>query len=583
MPARAGRLLMTFDFWKRLVDISASDPDDARRRRLLSIILLGLMGAVVVMLLFLLIFRYILDPHPIDNDDLRLWATAILAFLGFGLLYWIGRRWSGRVASLAFLGFMIAILLVSDSPKEVVSGRSTYYAVLPIIMASMLFRPSASFHMAGLVIAIHLLMARWFGVTYDIFSPLIFGLTALLSWLSAHSLEQALHEARALNRELDQRVVERTQDLHAALLREQAEAGRSQAILHSIGDSVLVFDLADRLMVANPAYSRLVGRPIEDLLGQPVEAFFQPFPPEQRVRALALYQARDEDRALQVDWGQRVLSLRVTPVCQSAGQTIGAAVALNDITREVEVGRMKSMFVSMVSHELRTPLGAILGLVEMLQYNLSGPLNEKQADLIRRVRLNVNRLAELVNDLLDHAKIEAGTLTIEPEPFSPADLIQEVTEALEGPAQARGLALLKQVDPGLPPLLMGDRRRLHQIVTNLAGNAIKFTEQGRVQVSCLRTAPDRWALQVEDTGIGISPEAQQQIFEPFWQVDASAGRKRGGAGLGLSIVRRLAALMNAEIHLESHLGGGSIFTVSLPLIEPFAAPEETPEERPAHD
>ncbi len=555
---------MRTKFWESLLDISASDPDDARRGRLLSIILLGLMAAVVFLMVFLVVL-HLLNPEPLDNDAYRLWGMSLGALVAFGVLYLVGRMRSGWVARLVFLLFLVGLLLVADSPQEVVGGRSTYYEVLPIIIASMLFRPSTSFHVAGLVIAAYILMAWRLGLALDVFAPLIFMLTALLSWLSAHTMERALYEARSLNRELNRRVFERTQHLQAALLREQAEASKNQAILHSIGDSVMVFDNSGKLVVANPAFSRLSGLALEEELGKPFESFLRGLSPEHQAAALELFQACDESRSTQVELGQAVFSLHMAPVMLETGQPAGVVAVLHDITHEVEVSRMKSAFVAMVSHELRTPLNAILGLVELLQYQMYGPLNEKQTDVVRRVMVNVDRLSTLVKDLLDHARIEAGTLTIEQEVFSPLELVQGVEDTLAEIARGRGLAFVTEVDPALPEQMLGDAHRLNQILTNLANNAIKFTQQGQVRVDCRRVDAARWALSVSDTGIGIAPEAHERIFEPFWQVDGSIGRKHGGTGLGLSIVRRLISLMGGEIGLESQLGTGSTFTVTLPL------------------
>ena len=146
-------------------------------------------------------------------------------------------------------------------------------------------------------------------------------------------------------------------------------------------------------------------------------------------------------------------------------------------------------------------------------------------------------------------------------------------------AQAKGLELTTTIEPDLPPVLVGDAYRLNQVLANLLTNAVKFTEEGGVSVRFYLPDPEHWALQVSDTGSGISPEAQKQIFEPFWQVDHTIGRKYGGAGLGLSIVQKLVDLMNGEITLKSEAGVGSSFVVELPLRLPEESPPQMTEER----
>ncbi|MFT3895452.1 MAG: ATP-binding protein [Anaerolineales bacterium] len=221
--------------------------------------------------------------------------------------------------------------------------------------------------------------------------------------------------------------------------------------------------------------------------------------------------------------------------------------------------------LSRVSHELRTPLGGILGYAELLRDNIFGDLNEKQKKAAVEIIESANHLTAMVNELLDEAQIRANSTILQEKPFSPIQLVEQASAGLGILAQNKGLKFTTSVESGLPAELFGDERRLRQIIINLAGNAIKFTKDGEVCVKLLYPAEDAWAIQVTDTGVGISQELRAIIFEPFRQVNNSITRDNRGIGLGLSITKQLVELMNGRIMLESELGKGSIFTVILPI------------------
>jgi signal transduction histidine kinase len=231
----------------------------------------------------------------------------------------------------------------------------------------------------------------------------------------------------------------------------------------------------------------------------------------------------------------------------------------------LEASRLKSQLLANVSHDLRTPLGAILGHTEMLQRGIYGVLLDKQLSITQRIISNTTNLTEMVNKLLDEAQLEAGTLQLAISSFAPTELIEQLQTTVKVLAEAKGLQLSCHIAPDVPPNLSGDPDRLHQILTNLVGNAIKFTEQGAVKVHIYRPDKIHWAMQVSDTGPGIPAEAQSYIFEAFRQVDGTATRKHGGSGLGLSIVKQLTSMMGGQVMLESKIEQGSTFTILLPL------------------
>jgi signal transduction histidine kinase len=236
--------------------------------------------------------------------------------------------------------------------------------------------------------------------------------------------------------------------------------------------------------------------------------------------------------------------------------------------RALEVSRLKSQLLANVSHELRTPLGAILGFSEMLRGGFYGPINDKQRSTINKIIATNQNLTDHVSELLDQAQLEAGRLKLINRVFEPGELLNEAANKLSILAEDKGLALVCEVDPNLPITLVGDLRRLQQILTNLIGNAIKFTDKGTVTASVYRVNENEWALAVQDTGPGIPQEAQEYIFEPFRQVDGTITRIHEGSGLGLSIVKKLVTLMNGRVTINSELGQGSLLTVILPIIVP---------------
>jgi len=237
---------------------------------------------------------------------------------------------------------------------------------------------------------------------------------------------------------------------------------------------------------------------------------------------------------------------------------------IQEKSRQLEVASQhKSQFLANMSHELRTPLNAILGYTEMMVDGLYGDLPEKAQGVLERVQANGKHLLGLINDVLDLSKIEAGQLSLAVEDYSVADMVSTVMSATESLARTKNIALLSAVPQGLPRG-MGDARRLTQVLLNLVGNAIKFTDEGKVEIRA-RQQGDRFKISVVDTGPGIAPADQAKIFEEFQQVDNTSTRKKGGTGLGLSISRKIVELHGGRITVESEIGHGSIFKVTIPV------------------
>ena len=346
---------------------------------------------------------------------------------------------------------------------------------------------------------------------------------------------------------------------------------RTKSFFETQGDVIVRRGSAGVITYANDAFCALAGRAREAILAT---AFALPVEEQGETTSLA-DGTRIYDQKIAAPTGARWIAWREVAVragssseTQSVGRDVTGRVlaerALAEARDQAETAsRAKSRFLAMVSHEIRTPLNGILGMADLIG---DTPLTPEQAAYLKAVRTSGETLLSLIEEILDFSKIEAGRIDLAARPFVLAAFVEEAVELLGPRAQAKGLEICCYVDERLPVRVVGDAARLRQVLFNLAGNAIKFTDRGGVSIIVEPdTQPDAIAISVRDTGIGISADDQARIFAEFEQADGGSARKYGGTGLGLTISKRIVESMGGTIAIESVPGAGATFRVSVPL------------------
>ena len=479
------------------------DPDDRRRRQILNIILCFFIVAGKFSIIATFSYGDSLAEIIQAPDGLPALLSSMAVVLVFTFLV-VVNRWerAGALAGWLFVISLIAIIFISDTPNELL-GRGLIFWTLPILAGGIVLPSRAVFVIALIVSLVNTYISIFIlDLAPNPYALAIFFVLAALTWLGMSIANGAIRTARI-------------------------EAQKNAAVLNGVADGVVVLNEHDQVVLANPVALSLMGSAIAKLSG---------------------------DRKSQQELRGRILAFEWSDV-----SGVGKVAIVRDISRQVELERAKDAVLGVVSHEMRTPLAAIMGFAEVMALR-----SDAASEMASRIHANAQRLINMVDDLLDHAQAQAGALKIRSEVVSLPSLMQGVVKLMEGLAAEKKLLLQTEIDPDLPQTIFGDNGRLQQILVNLIGNAIKFTEQGEVWVS-FEKRDLGWAIVVRDTGIGIPQERLPDIFEPFRRGSDYATRRHQGAGLGLSIVKTLVTLMNGEVEVESTVGRGSLFTVTLPL------------------
>jgi len=386
----------------------------------------------------------------------------------------------------------------------------------------------------------------------------------------------------------------------------RASEARFRSLWETTTDAVLILGADSTIRFANPAVLKLLGHRPEELMGRPL-AMLQP--ERSQAAHLAGVHRYLQSGQRTVDW-----SGAETVARHRSGREVPVEIAFSELTldgerhfvgfvrdiskrkeaeravresheqleqrvaertselrqandRLLELDRMKSQFLATMSHELRTPLNSILGFTSLMREGMAGPLNEEQRRQLGFVHASGEHLLALISDLLDLSRIESGRMEVAAAPFDFAAVAAEVAANLKPLIEQKGLRLEVDAPVSLP--MVGDRRKVYQVLLNLANNAVKFTERGVVRIeACARDG--RLRASVSDTGIGIRPDQVRLLFEAFRQLDGSPRRLYEGTGLGLHLCRKLLGLMDGDIEVHSQLDAGSRFAFSVPLALPVA-------------
>ena len=527
----------------KLLDVPATDSDDSRRRRLLNIFLVFV--ALIVPITTLP--QVFIGPRPntiqniFSEVNLLYWYGSLAIWTLCAIVFTLNRspRVPGWVAGNVFLLGIMVIFAFMDSPVELVSGRSTIIFVIPVFIAAFLLGSGGSL-IYSLLVAIELLILTWAGNLFqsgnENFSPMIILVfSGFIALVSGRNSERSIRETRRLS-------------------------SQRAAILQGISDGVILFDPEGKIIVHNSSASRILNRQLDncritelvDAIGDHDNAdkFYE-------VWAGRTRQERIEVRGL-------TLTISGSEIRDVTGGLIGTAIMLHDVTKEAQVERAKDTILGLSSHEMRTPLAAMMGYAQLLQKLLDQGQEGKLHNGLAAIVNNAKRLNTTLSSLSTLAELQAGRLTIDQKPIKTTDLLVEL-EPMKRQALAKGLEF--QVESSLSSdTLTTDPIHLKQVLTNLVGNAIKFTDRGSVSIRLYQLEESCWGIEVTDTGPGIEADRMPVLFEAFSLAGSDyATRTFQGIGLGLTVAKRLIELMDGSISVESQVGAGTKVIVEFPL------------------
>lgn len=495
--------------------------------------------------------------------------------LSFGACapYWaeplLGVASLGQISPLFTFGLMVGGAL--NAAFQIPFNRPATIARLSVFALA-----SFSLLIAGLITAGHADFKLQLAGLVILFSALF--------WFLSHVIRTfARTRSILLTQALQQQELE---GAYQRLLEQQTEAKKLALVARHANDSVLLVDMSGKVQWVNEAFTRLTGYSFDEILGQgPGDVLNHPKTDPAVLKAIE--DGRRDAKPFRIEILNRHkeghdiwIETNQVPILDNEGRAISYIAVERDMTAAKhnaqqlekarraaeEGGRAKSEFLATMSHEIRTPMNGVIGMAQLLEET---ELDAEQKLYTDTILSSASTLLALINDILDLSKLEAGQITLNPCDFDLHRCCDETVRLLRPQAEAKGLELIVERDAGLLRYLHGDDHRLRQIMVNLVGNAIKFTEKGRVKISLDAEKRSDGSVMlhcaIADTGIGIPADMLIGIFERFSQADAAISRRFGGSGLGLAISRRLAEAMGGRISVSSEIGTGSCFTISLPF------------------
>ena len=399
-------------------------------------------------------------------------------------------------------------------------------------------------------------------------------------------LQRKVFEAvmKSLQAEIENKIKAATFALEKEKTAATNQAARAESVFDQIAAGVVTVDNQGNILFANPDAEELSGASLKDLAGKGIAQAVE----GEKYIAMAKELDNPSDRAISKDvvtTGNenvaRTLKASTAVLKNADGKVVGIMATMPELTKYKELERMQQEFVASITHEIRAPLTSIISALSILEGQLSGKLEKEQDRVLLLAAKNANRLSDLVTEILDFQRIQSGHMTVHPATAEAEFLVQEAVDGLSAWAKVKGLELIPQCNPGLPPAL-ADHKRTVQVITNLISNAIKFTPAGgKIWVRAEKGQGDLQGFivfSVRDTGRGIAKEDQEKIFEKFVQI-AAAQKKVQGTGLGLSICKYLVYMQKGKMWVESEMGKGSTFLFTIPMdIPPLTL---TPSQAPA--
>jgi len=336
-------------------------------------------------------------------------------------------------------------------------------------------------------------------------------------------------------------------------------------ILDSLADGILVTDAQGSIILCNQKAETILGIKGEDALGQQVQDYIKNEALVKLInKTLSLNVPYHTEELCLIDSGEARLRIHVSPVRAGSGLLIGSVTLLHDVAQLNAIDKVKSNFLSMVSHQLKSPLSSTLLQTSILLDGITGGLNEKQKDLLQKIKAKTKGMADLVNDILDVCYIEEGGYLTQIEPLNLSEILERTTEVVQPQAQDKNISLQVAIKDNLP-LLNGNKSSIEAVFLNLIMNGIKYTLSGGQVSVGLRSDTQYIEVKVSDTGIGIEDKDILRIFDKFYREKSERTKHISGTGLGLSIVKGVVDAHHGSIYVESEVGKGTTFTILLPI------------------